>query len=84
MLKLFIMENFGDVVSEVAFFLSGVRYSWWGDKASNNIFWLKDEFLEVSDNLPDPDVIAQELVEDLEAALEQFREIATDLGERKK
>jgi type I restriction enzyme M protein len=31
-------------------------------------------------NLPDPDVLAQEIVEDLEAALEQFREIAVDLG----
>ena len=29
----------------------------------------KDESLEASDNLPDPDVIAQEIVEDLEAAL---------------
>jgi len=35
--------------------------------------------LEESDNLPDPDVLAQEIVEDLEAALEQFREIAVDL-----
>jgi hypothetical protein len=35
------------------------------------IFRLKDESLEASDNLPDPDVIAQEIVEDLEAALEQ-------------
>lgn len=42
-------------------------------------FWLEDESLEASDNLPAPDVIAQEIVEDLEAALEQFREIATDL-----
>jgi type I restriction enzyme M protein len=50
------------------------------DKASLDIFWLKDESLEASDNLPDPDIIAQEIVEDLEAALEQFREIATDLG----
>ncbi len=49
------------------------------DKASLDIFWLKDESLEASDNLPDPDVIAQEIVEDLEAALEQFREIVTDL-----
>jgi type I restriction enzyme M protein len=40
----------------------------------------KDEFLEASDNLPDPDVIAQEIVEDIEAALEQFREIVGDLG----
>ncbi|MDX1411717.1 MAG: hypothetical protein R3351_06140, partial [Nitrospirales bacterium] len=48
------------------------------DKASLDIFWLKDESLEESDNLPDPDVIAQEIVDDLEAALEQFREIASD------
>ena len=47
------------------------------------IFWLKDESLEASDNLPDPDVIAQEIVEDLEAALEQFREIVGDLGASK-
>jgi len=33
-----------------------------------------------SDNLPDPDVLAAEIVEDLEAALEQFREIAGDPG----
>jgi type I restriction enzyme M protein len=50
------------------------------DKASLDIFWLKDESLEASYNLPDPDVIAQEIVEDLEAALEQFREIVGDLG----
>jgi type I restriction enzyme M protein len=49
------------------------------DKASLDIFWLRDESLEDSDNLPKPGVIAQEIVEDLEAALEQFREIATDL-----
>ncbi len=50
------------------------------DKASLDIFWLKDEALEDSDNLPPPDVIAQEIVEDLEAALEQFREIVSDLN----
>jgi type I restriction enzyme M protein len=53
------------------------------DKASLDIFWLKDESLEASDNLPDPDIIAQEIVEDLEAALEQFREIVGDLGNSK-
>jgi type I restriction enzyme M protein len=46
------------------------------DKVSLDIFWLKDESLEASDNIPDPDVIAQDIVEDLEAALEQFREIS--------
>jgi type I restriction enzyme M protein len=53
------------------------------DKASLDIFWLKDDSLEASDNLPDPDVIAAEIVEDLEAALEQFREIVGDLGEKR-
>jgi type I restriction enzyme M protein len=39
---------------------------------------LKDESLSDSDNLPAPDVIAQEIVDDLEAALAQFREILSD------
>ena len=50
------------------------------DKANLDIFWLKDDSLADSDNLPPPDVIAQEIVEDLEAALGQFRLIAGDLG----
>lgn len=50
------------------------------DKASLDIFWLKDDSLANSDNLPAPDVIAQEIVDDLEAALEQFRLIAGDIG----
>ena len=49
------------------------------DKASLDIFWLKDESLEDSENLPEPGIIAVEIVEDLQAALEQFREIASDL-----
>ena len=50
------------------------------DKASLDIFWLRDDALADSDNLPRPEVIAQEIVDDLEAALEQFRLIAADLG----
>ena len=49
------------------------------DKINLDIFWLKDESLEDSANLPDPDVLAREIVEDLEAALAQFAEIAGDL-----
>jgi type I restriction enzyme M protein len=51
------------------------------DKVSLDIFWLKDESLEDSDNLPDPDILAREIVEDLQAALIQFQAIAEDLGE---
>ncbi len=50
------------------------------DKASLDIFWLRDDSLSDSDDLPSPEVIAQEIVEDLDAALEHFRDIAMDLG----
>ena len=49
------------------------------DKVNLDVFWLKDESLEDSANLPDPDVLAAEIMEDLEAALEQFAAIARDL-----
>ena len=52
------------------------------DKVNLDIFWLKDESLEDSANLPAPEVIAAEIVEDLEAALEQFAEIAEDLRQK--
>ena len=51
------------------------------DKASLDIFWLKDESLEDSENLPAPDILAHEIVEDLQAALVQFQAIAEDLEE---
>ena len=50
------------------------------DKVSLDIFWLKDESLEDSDNLPEPDVIAGEIAEDLRSALEQFEAIYADVG----
>jgi type I restriction enzyme M protein len=49
------------------------------DKVNLDIFWLKDDSLEESANLPAPGVIALEITEDLEAALEQFATIAEDL-----
>jgi type I restriction enzyme M protein len=51
------------------------------DKASLDIFWLRDESLADSDNLPPPAEIAREIIEDLEAALEQFRLIEADLAD---
>jgi len=51
------------------------------DKVSLDIFWLKDESLEDNANLPAPDVLAAEIMEDLQAALEQFAGIVEDLGE---
>jgi len=52
------------------------------DKTNLDIFWLKDESLDDLDKLPAPEVVAKELVEDLEDALEQLKEIETDLKAR--
>ena len=52
------------------------------DKANLDLMWLRDESLEDGANLPEPDVIAAEIMEDLQAALEQFALIAGDLGEK--
>lgn len=50
------------------------------DRPSLDIFWLRDESLEESDRFPDPDVLAQEIVDNFEAAFEQFRAIANALS----
>jgi len=49
------------------------------DKLNLDIFWHKDKSLEDSDNLPEPDVLAQEITDDLQTALEQFTAIAAEL-----
>ena len=50
------------------------------DKVNLDIFWLRDDSMEDSANLPPPDQIADEIVEDLRAALEQLEAIAADLS----
>jgi len=52
------------------------------DKANLDIFWLKDESLEDTENLPPPDVIAREITENLESALEQFNSLSEELEEK--
>jgi len=49
------------------------------DKVNLDIFWLKDESLEDSANLPDPDVLARDITENLESALDQFTTISQSL-----
>lgn len=49
------------------------------DKANLDITWLRDESLEDMDNLPAPEVIAREIVEDLTAALAEFEAVAAAL-----
>ena len=50
------------------------------DKTNLDIFWLKDDSLGDMDNLPDPDVIALEIVENIEAGLASFKEIVEGLN----
>jgi len=49
------------------------------DKANLDLTWLRDESLEDLDNLPAPEVIAREIVEDLTAALAEFEAVAAAL-----
>jgi len=50
------------------------------DKTSLDIFWIKDKSLADLDSLPDPDVLAGEIIDNLETAMESFREIMAELG----
>jgi len=52
------------------------------DKVCLDIFWLKDESLEESENLPAPEVLGRDIVENLEVALEQFTSITEELENR--
>jgi len=53
------------------------------DKTSLDITWLKDKSLADLDNLPDPDDLAAEIIENLEAGLASFREIMVTLSAKK-
>jgi type I restriction enzyme M protein len=50
------------------------------DKLNLDLFWLKDDSLEDIDSLPDPEVLAQEIIDNLEAALEHFRGVTDELA----
>lgn len=50
------------------------------DKTSLDLFWLKDDSLTDFDNLPEPDVLADEIIENIEAGLASFREITSKLA----
>jgi hypothetical protein len=52
-----------------------------GYRSSPAQYALRDESLEASANLPEPDVLAREIMEELKAALEQFAGIVENLGE---
>lgn len=50
------------------------------DKTSLDVFWLKDKSLTDLENLPEPDELAEEIIENLEAGLNSFREVLGSLN----
>jgi type I restriction enzyme M protein len=49
------------------------------DKTSQDVFWLKDKSLTDLDSLPEPDDLAEEIIENLEAGLNSFHEVLAGL-----
>lgn len=49
------------------------------DKTSLDLFWIKDKSLADLDNLPEPDELAADIIENLQSALESFQELQTQL-----
>jgi type I restriction enzyme M protein len=52
------------------------------DKTSLDIFWIRDQSLADLDNLPDPDVLAEEIIENLEAGVDSFKQIMESINGR--
>ena len=50
------------------------------DKASLDIFWIKDKFLADLDSLPAPDELAADIIENLQNALDGFQELIQQLN----
>lgn len=50
------------------------------DKTSLDLFWIKDKSLADLDSLPDPDILADDIIENLQSALESFQELKAQLN----
>lgn len=50
------------------------------DKTNLDILWIKDKSLADLDNLPDPDILANEIIENIESGLNSFRQIMETLN----
>ncbi|UDF60538.1 class I SAM-dependent DNA methyltransferase [Halobacterium sp. BOL4-2] len=51
------------------------------DKVNLDIFWLEDDSIQNVEDLPEPEVLADDITENLQAALDQFRQIQDDLAD---
>jgi len=50
------------------------------NKTSLDIFWIKDKSLADLDSLPDPDVLTGDIIENLQSAMDSFKELMTSLS----
>ena len=63
----------GTTAATLSRMISGTH---WASGPAFANFWMKDDSLDNVDNLPAPDVLQQEIIEPLEAALSAFRDVA--------
>jgi hypothetical protein len=52
------------------------------DKTNLDIFWIKDKSLADLDNLPDPDILSADIIENLQSAMDSFNELMTTIEKR--
>ena len=52
------------------------------DKTSLDVFWIKDKSLADLDSLPDPDVLAADIIENLQSAMDSFNELMQTLQKK--
>lgn len=72
-LQVVLVERSRSAITSISRYWRGIRLAW-------IFFWLKDKSLADLDNLPEPDDIAAEIIENVEAGLTCFRGIAEVLG----
>ena len=53
------------------------------DKANLDIIWIKDESLQATENLPEPEMLAEEIIENLRSVLEEFEALQEELENQK-
>ncbi len=51
------------------------------DKVNLDIFWLRDESLEETASLPEPDVLAEQIIEDLHEIVAELQGVLNGLSD---
>lgn len=74
------IETWSDVNPDGRFRRFDIKEILERDKTSLDIFWIKDKSLADLDSLPKPDVLASDIIENLQSALESFQELQAQLG----